>query len=302
MNRHLEKLIGILLTTLVGLLGKLSWGTSQQLGRALGNLLYTCNPHHRRIALDNLARALPELTLRRRQEIARGVFHNLGIMFFDICRAWQLPEAQLLRWFRLEGLEHLRQAWEQNRGILILTGHFGNWEFLSVICAKLNLPVGIVYRPLDFKPLDHLICDFRTRFGGYLIPSRKAMRRIVQIMKQKGIVAVLLDQSVDWYEGVFVDFFNQRTCTNKGLALLARKTGAPVLPLFMIRENGGFIARFLPPVPPAQTGDKTRDVEINTARYNAVYEELIRQYPEQWFWVHRRWKIQPFSPWPRRNP
>lgn len=121
------------------------------------------------------------------------------------------------------------------------------------------------------------------------------------IPKHRGeLFVLLLDQSVDCYEGVFVDFFGHRTCTNKGMVLLALKTEAPVVPAFLIREKFGFTGKFLPEIPLTKTGDKTKDLEINTEKYNKVIESVVRQYPEQWFWVHRRWKTRPFSPWPRR--
>jgi KDO2-lipid IV(A) lauroyltransferase len=105
---------------------------------------------------------------------------------------------------------------------------------------------------------------------------------------------------LDWYEGVFVDFFGDRACTNKGLALLALKTEAPVIPVFLVREGLGFKAKFCREVPLIKTGNKTKDVEANTQQYNRIIEDFIRQYPDQWFWVHQRWKTKSFAPWPRK--
>ncbi len=299
--KNLEKIIYHLLVLLVRLLGKIPAGTGERLGSGLGRLLYACDRPRRKIALNNLAMAMPHLTPAQREAIASGVFQNMGLMLFEICRAWNMSNQELMDIFRIEGAEHFHQAFRQGRGVLVLTGHFGNWEFLNAVGGRTGYPVSVVYRPLDFKPLDRVLSEFRTRFGGRLIHSHKGMRRIVRDLKNQCAVGILLDQSVDWYEGVFVNFFGQRTCTNKGLALMARKTGAPVVPLFMIREKHGPTARFLPAVPMAQTADKTKDVEINTARYNAVYEDMVRRYPDQWFWVHRRWKIRPYSKWPREQ-
>ena len=108
-----------------------------------------------------------------------------------------------------------------------------------------------------------------------------------------------MDQNVDWYEGVYADFMGHLACTNKGLALLALKTRAPVVPAFIVRERGGFTAKFLPEISLKITGDTTRDVEENTQRYNNVIESFLRQYPDQWFWLHQRWKTKPYLPWPR---
>ena len=109
-----------------------------------------------------------------------------------------------------------------------------------------------------------------------------------------------MDQNVDWYDGVFVDFFGRRACTNKGMAVLALLSGAPVLPVFLLREKGGYRAVFGPPMPLRRTGDRIRDIEDNTAAYNRAIESFVRRYPEQWFWAHRRWKTRPYRPWPRQ--
>ena len=106
-----------------------------------------------------------------------------------------------------------------------------------------------------------------------------------------------MDQNVDWYEGVFVDFMGHRACTNKGLTLLALKTGAPVVPVFMIREKRGFRAEFGSEIPFLKTGDKQKDIEVNTRQYNRIIENMIRQFPDQWFWIHQRWKTKPYQAW-----
>jgi KDO2-lipid IV(A) lauroyltransferase len=123
------------------------------------------------------------------------------------------------------------------------------------------------------------------------------MRKLLAFMKEGGFVAVLMDQNVDYYEGVYVDFFGRCACTNKGLALLARHTGAPVLPAVMIREPDGFRVEIGPEIPFAETGDKRKDLEAATLRYNQVIEGFIRRHPDQWLWVHQRWKTRPYAPW-----
>jgi KDO2-lipid IV(A) lauroyltransferase len=175
----------------------------------------------------------------------------------------------------------------------------GNWELLSVTAGMAGYPVNVLYRPLDFIPLDEFFIRFRTRFGARVIPSRRAMRDVLKCLGRGEVAAMLMDQNVDWREGVFVEFFGRRACTNKGLAPLALKTGAPVVPVFMIRERDGFTVEYLPEIRLIKTGDKTRDVEENTRQYNKVIEAYIRQYPEQWLWLHQRWKTRPYQPWPR---
>ena len=282
-----------LLVCALGILPR-EWGLG--LGAFLGRLVFLLDRRHREVALNNLRYAFSnEMTAEEIRHTARSVFENLGKVIFEVCWAWQLDEKKLLRYFRMEGLVNMQQACRKNRGVPVLTGHFGNWELLSVVVSFLDRPISIVYRPLDFSPMNRFIEAFRTRFGAGLIHRRKALRRILSVLGHGGIVAILLDQGVDWYEGVFVDFFGHRACTNQVMARLALKTGAPVVPVFLIREERGFTATFRPEIPLVKTGDLIKDVEINTENYNRTIESVIRRYPDQWFWVHRRWKVRPYD-------
>ena len=284
-----------LLVCAMGLLPR-QWGLST--GAFLGRLVFALDRRHREVALNNLRYAYgSEMTPEAVRETARKVFENFGKVLFEVCWAWQLGDKKLLRYFRVEGLANMQKAGLKNRGVLALTGHFGNWELLSVMTAVVGRPVSTIYRPLDFSPLNRFIEASRTRFGAELIHRRKAVRRILADLKGGGIVSILLDQSVDWYEGVFVDFFGHRACTNQAMARLALKTDAPVVPAFLVREEDGFTATFLPEIPLVRTGDAIKDVEMNTENYNRAIESIIRRYPDQWFWVHRRWKNRPYLPW-----
>lgn len=273
------------------------WGLSA--GAFLGRLAFRLDRRHREVAMNNLRYAYGiEMTSEEVRETALKVFENFGKVMFEVCWSWQLlGEKKLFNYFRVEGLDNMRKAILKNRGVLALTGHFGNWELLSVLTAVVGQPVSTVYRPLDFSPLNRFIEDFRLRFGCNLIHRRKAIRTIMSALKNGEVVSVLLDQGVDWYEGVFVDFFGHRACTNQAMARLALKTNAPVVPVFLIREEKCFTATFLPEVPLIRTGDPIKDVEVNTENYNRAIESIIRRYPDQWFWVHRRWKNRPYLPW-----
>ncbi|MDM8523411.1 lysophospholipid acyltransferase family protein [Desulfococcaceae bacterium HSG8] len=275
---------------LLGLIPQ-KWG--QRLGCLMGRLLFIADAKHRKIAMRNLTYAL-DTTPSQVKKISIEVFENMGKIIFEMAWSLGLDEKRLFRYFNIRGLSHIRDAYEKGRGVLILTAHFGNWELLSVIGAIIGYPLSIVYRPLDFKPMDQFILDFRGRFGGEFIPKKKSMRRVLRSLKRGQLITLLMDQNVAWYEGVFTDFFGHRACTNKGMALLALKTEAPVVPVFLMREKSGFTAHFLPEVPLIKTGDRTRDVEENTQEYNNVIESFVRQYPRQWFWVHQRWKTRPF--------
>jgi KDO2-lipid IV(A) lauroyltransferase len=172
-----------------------------------------------------------------------------------------------------------------------------------VIAHMMGMPLHVVYRVLDAAFMDRFVQEYRSRFGAVMIPNqRAAMRKIYAALKKGCPVGLLMDQSADFDDGVFADFFNHRAATNIGMAVLALKSGAPVVPFFLIRRPDGFHAVFGPELPLIKTGDHTKDIEENTQLYNHVIEAYVRRFPDQWFWVHQRWKNLPFCPWPRTNP
>jgi len=290
-----------LIEMLFKLLGLIPRKWTFGLGNRLGHFLYLVDKKHREIVLNNLTRAFGREKNRYEIEmLAKQVFKNAFQIVFEIGWSLNLDEKRLMEYFTIEGRSHFKNAYEKGQGVLVLTGHFGNWELLSVIGAMLAYPLSVLYRPLDFKPLDRFFVNLRTRFGGKVIPLKRSMFEILKSLGRGEMVVLLMDQNVDWYEGVFVDFLGHRACTNKGLALLALKTRVPVVPVFMVREKGGFTAKFLPEIPLKISGDKTRDVEDNTQQYNQVIESFLRRYPDQWFWLHQRWKTRPYQPWPRK--
>lgn len=303
MNK-LDQVIYRAVHTLFRLLGGLPKRWRQALGIFLGRLLFVLDRKHRRIALRNLNLAYSgEKSDLERFAIARRVFENLFHLIFEVGWARRLSIGELNRYFSFSGLECHRRAMAKGKGILYLTAHFGNWELLPVAARLAGIPARIVYRPLDAPFLDRYFKEGRTRFGAKAIPSRPrgAMYKIYRELRHGYPVAMLMDQNVDWYQGVFVDFFDHRACTNRGMALLALKSGAPVIPVFLIRTPSGFHAAFGPELPLIQTGDPIKDVEMNTEQYNRVVELYVRRFPDQWFWVHQRWKTRPYKPWPRET-
>jgi KDO2-lipid IV(A) lauroyltransferase len=299
MLRYFEKISVGVFATLFKLLGLLPRTWTAGMADILGGMLFCLDKKHREIAMNNLTYAFGRQKLPQEiKKIARQVFINLVQVVFEIGWSLRLNERHFAEHFKIDGYHHIKNAYEKGRGVLALTAHFGNWELLAVIGAMIKFPISIVVRPLDFKPLDHFIFNLRTRYGGEIIPKQRSIRTVIRSLDRGEIVVLLMDQNVDWYEGVFVDFMGHRACTNKGLALLALKTGAPVVPVFMIREKRGFRAEFGPEITTFKTGDKQKDIEINTQEYNRVIENVIRRYPDQWFWIHQRWKTKPYCSWP----
>jgi len=291
------------LMRLLRLIGRIPRPLAIRMGNLLGETAFLLDKRHREITLSNLSLALgDEMGADRRHALAKSVYRNLGQILFEVGWSLAVDWATLYRHITIEGLEHYQAAYQQGRGVLVITAHLGNWELLPVVAKQADIPINIVYRPLDFKPLDRLFERTRSRFGAKLIVSRRALLKIRRALKKGEAVAMLMDQNVDYYDGVWVDFFGHPACTTKAMAVIAMKTGAAVLPVFLYRQADGFRAVFGQILTPAaSTGDQRKDVEARTAQYTKVIEEGIRAEPDQWFWVHRRWKTKTFSAWPRQE-
>ena len=262
----------------------------------LFRLFYHLSVKQRLIALSNLKRAYPEKDMEEITKIAKGVYRHLAIVsaeFFDLP---SITKDNLNEWVEFDGLENLYKALEQNKGILSIVAHFGNWELMTVALPLGARPMSIVYRPLDNPTLDNLTAWMRTKDGNTLIPKGGSGKTITRLLAENRIIGILSDQNVDKYEGVFVDFFGRPACTAVGLAVLALRTSAPVLPAFMARMPAGkykFIIQ--PPVEITRTDDYEADLRVNTQRFTKIVENIVRQYPDQWFWIHQRWKTKPWQ-------
>lgn len=285
-------------------LGSLPKGARERLAICSGSLLFTLDRRHRRIAVDNLARAFgerkssPHITA-----IAREVFINLFRITLETAWSLSLPESRFNEYFHIWGQDDFQKAFAKGKGVLLLGAHFGNWEVQMIIAHMMGIPLHVVVRTLDAEFLDRFVEEYRSRFGAVMIPNQGgAMRKIYGTLKKGMPIGMLMDQGVDWYDGVFVDFFDRPAATNIGMAVLALKSEAPVLPFFLIRKPNGFHAVLGPELPLIKTGDRNRDIEENTQLYTRVIELYARKYPEQWFWVHHRWQNRPYCRWPRGKP
>jgi len=276
---------------LVFLLGHLPLCLARRGGKGLGWLFYRIDKRHRETVLNNLKLAgYPET---RREDITRAVFSNLGITVLETMRTPWLRRASLEGLVEAEGSDVLEKALKRGRGVITLTAHLGNWELLAAWYAIMGYKMDVVVRDMDSPLVASLMEWMRTSHGHTMVLKKRSMRRLLRTLSSNGIVGILLDQNVARVEGVFVDFFSTPACTNKGPAMLAAASGAAVIPAFITRENGKNVLRIGPEVELFHSGDKNKDVLENTARLTAVIEEAVRRAPEQWFWVHRRWKTRP---------
>ncbi len=263
------------------------------IGETLGRLAFIVDRRHRRVACENLRLAFgnshgPDEIVA----MARSHFRSLGQTFVDVCRLIRLRPRQLRDVVEVGGTELLDSARARGQGVLFVTGHFGPWEYLPA--AHIHLigePLTVVARPLDNPYLDRLLNAVRHRWGSRVVEKRQAMRVLLDVLRQGGRVGVLIDQHVSRGEGVFVDFFGHPACTTPAPALLALRSGAAIIPVVILRQ-GRERFRFLmgKEVSVARTGKVKEDIVAMTAAMTVALEELIRYRPEEWFWVHRRWK------------
>ena len=256
-------------------------------------LFYHAVAKHRLIALHNLRCAFPEKDMEELIRIAKGVYRNLAITaaeFFDLP---SITKENLHEWVELEGLEHFEAGIAQGKGLLTIIAHFGNWELMPVTGPLFLKSSYIVYRPLDSPVLDNIVEHVRTINGNVMVPKGGSGKQIMTLLKENQCIGILSDQNVSAREGVFVDFFGRPACTGAGLAVLALRSGAPVLPMFMARQKSGKYKFILKPlVEISRTGDYEADLLENTQRFTKVVEDIVREYPDQWFWIHQRWKTK----------
>ena len=278
-------------SVILGIFGAIPRNLRRKICIALFMIFYHVSARRRLIAIHNLKRAFPEKNIKEIIEISKGVYRNMAIVaadFFDIPR---LTRDNLNDLIEVEGLEHCRKALEKHKGALMFGAHFGNWEIGAIALSLTLKPSVVIYRPLDNALLENLVTWVRSCTGNIPLAKDFAMRSMLRHLKKNDILGILIDQNVSMVEGVFVEFFGRPACTTTGLALLALHTGAPVIPGYVIRmDDGRYRFIFEEEVELVRTGDRDQDVIINTQKYTRIIEDTVRKYPDQWLWVHQRWK------------
>lgn len=263
-------------------------------GRALGRLWGALDGRHRAIAAENLRRAFPEWDEDRVARTARAVYAHFGGMLLDILWLAGRPAQELLALADIEGLDHLRAGAEQGRGILCASAHLGNWELHGVATGLLLGPIGVIARPLDNPVLDQRLVAFRSAFGNQVIYKQRALAQVLKLLRGGGLVAVLVDQNVMEKDGIFVRFFGRPAATTTVAAALALKTGcALVAGHSWLQPNGRYRMIYEPVTGWSRSGRRDEDVAALTQRLASIIEGWVREHPEQWLWLHRRWKTRP---------
>jgi len=273
---------------LKGIVRALPHSAARKVGALLGDVVHAVDRRHRWVADNNLKLALPEMTEQERRVCVRACFRHFGGVIMDHVSLGRFDAAGLCKLLTLEGWEHLQQAEERDGGVLILTGHVGNWEATCHPVAIYRGPVHIVARRTDNPWIEREASHMRERFGNFSIPKRGAIRDMFRVVRSGGRLGLLIDQRVHPNEGIEVPFFGKPAMTTPLLAKLSLRTGAPVVPIFARPEPGGrFHVVVRPAIYPEGSGEKA--VYDLTARYLAVTEQEIRRKPECWLWLHERW-------------
>lgn len=253
--------------------------------RFFANVLDLAVPRLRRTALRNLELA----GFADRERIVKGVFRSIARSLVSFAKLPRINKHNVHQWIRYEGLENFTAARARGRGVLVATGHLGNWELSAFTHALMTAPMYIVVRPLDNPRIDEFVERRRALSGNHIIRKKEAAREILRALKAGDAVGILIDQNTTPEEGVFIDFFGRKACAGTAFVKFAHHSGAAVVPGFALwtEREKRYVLRFYPEV--AMSGD----VQADTQSVHSVLESVIREYPDQWLWIHRRWKTRP---------
>jgi Kdo2-lipid IVA lauroyltransferase/acyltransferase len=279
----------------VHLVGLLPRRAARAVGSAIGGIAFYGLGRLRRVGVVNLRLAFPEMSEAEREKVLRSVYRNLGALLAEFCLMPRYTPEVASRFIRYEGLENYLAVRERGKGVLVLTGHLGAWELSSFYHSLMGMPMGMVIRRLDNPLVDAFVNRIRCQHGNRVIHKDDFARGLIASMRAGETVGILMDTNMTPPQGVFVPFFGVQACTASGMARIALKTGAAVVPGFLLWEESErqYVLRFGKELEVVHSGDAERDAVNNTASLTAAIEGMIRQYPEQWLWMHRRWKTRP---------
>ena len=292
MRHQLEYALAWLLIRGIGVLPR---PLARAAGITLGQLVYLFHSKLRRVGMRNLQLVFPEKTTRERKKILRGVFTSLGRQLGEVCLFPRYTRENVTQVVVYSGFENFEQAEARGKGVLYLTAHLGGWELSAFSHSLHGHPLHVVMRGMDNPYLDRFVQRMRTMHGNSAVDKDNFVRGLLSAMKAGETVGILMDTNMTPPQGVFVDFFGIPACTASGLARIALRTDAAVVPGFTIwdRELGKYVLRFEAALKLIRTGDEEADIVANTAMFTKMIEDYVRRYPDQWLWVHRRWKTRP---------
>ena len=279
----------------IKVMGILPRPLARAIGIGLAWVIYLLHVRLRQVGMRNLAMAFPEKSDAERARILRGEFTSLGRQLAEVCHFPEYTLENVGDVVVFDGFENYERAQARGKGVLLFAGHFGGWELSSFVLSMRGHWMYVLMRGMDNAYLGELILRYRTMHGNKAVDKDDFVRGLLSAMKGGEVVGLLMDTNMTPPQGIFVDFFGIPACTAAGPARIALRTDAAVVPTFTIWDAalGKYRLRFDPAVELVRTGDLEADIKANTQKLTAVIEEYVRKYPEQWLWVHRRWKTRP---------
>ncbi len=276
-------------------LGLLPRPAARAVGVGFAEAAYALRPPLRRAAMFNLRLAFPEWSDAERKRVIRGMIRQVGWMAGEFSQFPKYTRENIQRVVVVEGFENFDAARRRGKGVLFLTGHMSAWELAPFAHALLASPLHFLVRPIANRRVDALINAYRCWSGNQAIDKNRAARAVLRVLAEGGTVGILSDHNTGLEEGVFVDFFGVPASTTSGLARIALRTDAAVVPGFLHWDErmGRYRLCFGPALELVRTGNEESDVVGNTARFTRVVEAYVREHPDQWLWVHKRWKTRP---------
>ncbi len=281
--------------SLLGTIGALPLETSMRFGKSVGKFLAKRFPKLQKTARRNLEIAFPEMARAEREKIIHGTFESLGRHLGFVSHFRKFKHEDIHRLVEIVGREHFDEAHATGRGILFFTGHFGSWEVFNLLPPAFGFGMNILVRRIDNQLVENFVDNMRTRFGSVTLDKTKSARKMFRVLENGELLGILADLNAQEREGVFVDFFGVPASTTTSIAKLALATNSIVLPAFAVWEETKqkYVVYLEPPVDYGKTENPDQDIKQLTQHITSIVERYVRQYPEQWLWIHKRWNTRP---------
>ena len=286
----------ILLRLLYVIILILPYRVSVFLGSFFGGLAYRVLAKYRNITLDNLRSVFKsEKSDTEIRQIAGDVFCNIGRTTAEYLGSQKLNKKSIIQLVEDKGTDNLKRVFSEGKGVIGITGHIGNWEMAAAYIVALGFNVVVIARRIYYPPYNKFLVSLRNAKGVEMLyrDDKNILKKCLEVLRSNKLLAILPDQDVDSVNGVFVDFFGRPAYTPAGPVKLAMLSGAPIMPMFMVRKNGGFRYIAEEPIYVEKSSDRKQDIIKYTQIWSGVFEKYIREYPSQWAWMHKRWKTQP---------
>ncbi|MCS6873320.1 MAG: lysophospholipid acyltransferase family protein [Pyrinomonadaceae bacterium] len=285
----------LIVRSILGFISIFPISFSMKIGEAFGGFCCYLFGRLRRTAFRNLELALPEATLYERKKIVKGVFRSLGRQLGLFSHLGRIKPSEILEITEIVGRENLDKAYQAKKGVIIFTGHFGGWEVSSFLPGLFGYKLNIIVRRIDNSLVEAYVDKIRTSFGTVTLDKLRSSRKVLRILSEGGLVGILADLNMQERDGVFVDFFGIKASTTPAVAKLALMTGAKIVPVFIIwdERKKKYIVNIEPEIE-YEKGNASEEAVISlTQVVTKKIEEFVRRFPDQWLWIHKRWKTRP---------